>query len=289
MRLLIDRLADPAAVAAIAVALLVPAPMQGAKAESVKIWPIVKEQAFGDRAISEEDGMIVLETPAKVEDAALVPLTVRIPPHVKGQLKSLSLFIDNNPDPKVATLAFGPAAGSGGERSFSTRVRVDNFSHVRAVLETEDGSLHMTTKFLAAAGGCAAMQAKDPEADSAGLGKMIVKIFPPALESSPIFAAQVMIKHPNDNGMQLDVNTANFIPARFVKEMTVKRDGELVFNLTSTFSISTNPNFRFTFGRGENNELDIRIVDTDGAEFIGRTEPTQEGKAATSAESNRSG
>ena len=98
-----------------------------------------------------------------------------------------------------------------------------------------------------------------------------------------------MIKHPNDNGMQLDVNTANFIPARCVKEMTVNRDGELVFKLTSTFSISTNPNFRFTFGRGANNELDIRIVDTDGAVFSARTEPAHEGTAATSAESNRSG
>ena len=37
---------------------------------------------------------------------------------------------------------------------------------------------------------------------------MIVKTFPPALESSPIWSAQVMIKHPNANGMQLDINTA---------------------------------------------------------------------------------
>ena len=59
-----------------------------------------------------------------------------------------------------------------------------------------------------------------------------------------------MIKHPNANGMQLDINTANIIPARFVKAVTVKRDGELVFQMDSTFSISTNPNFRFTFGRG---------------------------------------
>jgi len=237
------------------------------------VWPILKEQAFGDRPIQEEDGMVVLETPSKVEDAAIVPLTVRVPPSVKGNLKSLTLFIDKNPDPKVATLTFGPAAGAGGERNFSTRVRVDNFSHVRAILETEDGSLHMTTKFLAAAGGCAAMQAKDPDADTANIGKMIVRTFPPALESSPIWAAQVMIKHPNDNGMQLDINTAKFIPARFVKEMTVKRDGELVFQMEGTFSISTNPNFRFTFGRGEGNDLDVVIVDTDGTVFKGQTHP----------------
>ncbi len=274
MRFVTDRYAHLAGSAVIAFALVAPAPMPGASAEDVKMWPILREQSFGGRAISEEDGTVILETPDKVEDAALVPLTVRIPPHVTGKLKSLSLFIDNNPDPKVATIAFGPAQGSGGERSFSTRVRVDNFSHVRAVLEIEDGSLHMTSKFLAAAGGCAAMQAKDPEADNAGLGKTIVKIFPPALEQNPIFAAQVMIKHPNHNGMQLDINTANFIPARYVREMTVNRDGELVFKLTGTFSISTNPNFRFTFGRGVNNELDVSIVDTDGAEFSGRSQPT---------------
>ena len=236
------------------------------------IWPTLKEEAFGDRVIHEEDGMVVLETPQKVEDAALVPLTVRIPPHVKSNLKSLSLFIDNNPDPKVATLTYGPAAGMGGERSFSTRVRVDNFSHVRAVLELEDGSLHMATKFLAAAGGCAAMQAKDPEADLAGMGKTIVRTFQPALSSNPIWSGQVMIKHPNHNGMQLDINTAKFIPALYVKEMTVERNGELVFKLDSTFSISTNPNFRFTFGKGENNDLDVVIIDTDGTTFTGQTQ-----------------
>ena len=121
------------------------------------------------------------------------------------------------------------------------------------MLETEDGTLHMASKFVAAAGGCGAMQAKDPDAETVGLGKMIVKTFPPALDANPIWSAQVMIKHPNSNGMQLDINTANIIPARYVNKMIVKRDGELVFKMDSTFSISTNPNFRFTFGRGADN------------------------------------
>ena len=151
----------------------------------------------------------------------------------------------------MATLHFGPAAGNGGERSFSTRVRIDSFSHVRAVLETEDGVLHMATRFVAAAGGCGAMQAKDPDAETVDLGKTIVKVFPPAIEASPIWSAQVMIKHPNSNGMQLDIHTANIIPARYVSKVIVKRGGELVFDMDGTFSISTNPNFRFTFGRGD--------------------------------------
>lgn len=148
------------------------------------------------------------------------------------------------------------------------------FSHVRVILETEDGKLHMATRFVQAAGGCASMQAKDPDTENADLGKMIVKTFPPALSTAPLFEGLVMIKHPNSNGMQLDINTGGTIPARFVKEMIVKRDGDLVFRMESTFSISSNPNFRFTFGRGADNELDVAITDTDGTVFTGKSQPS---------------
>jgi sulfur-oxidizing protein SoxY len=237
-------------------------------------WPVLQKQAFGDRPIAAEDGVVTLDAPYTADDPALVPLTVHVPPAVKQKIKSLTLFIDKNPNPMVAKISFGPAAGEGGERSFSTRVRIDNFSHVRAVLETEDGQLHMATKFVAASGGCGAMQAKDPDTENVDLGKMIVKTFPPALSTDPIWTGQVMIKHPNSNGMQLDINTANVIPARFVKDVVVKRDGELVFQMESTFSVSTNPNFRFTFGRGSDNNLDVAITDTDGTVFTGQSVPS---------------
>ena len=113
----------------------------------------------------------------------------------------------------------------------------------------------MATKFVQAAGGCGAMNAKDPDQENVGLGKMLVKTFPPALSTAPLFEGQVMLKHPNSNGMQLDIDSGGYIPARFVKEMTVKRGNDLVFHMASTFSISTNPNFRFTFGRGATTSL----------------------------------
>ena len=268
----IKRLSHAGGIAALTASLFVSFALP-AKAEE-DVWPTLKQQTFGDRAIQAEDGMVVLEAPGTAEDASLVPLTVRVPPQVSQEIKSLTLIIDKNPDPLVATLTFGPAAGTGGERSFSTRVRIDNFSYVRAVVETEDGTLHMASKFVAAAGGCGAMQAKDPDADIVDLGKMIVKTFPPALDQGPIWSGRVMIKHPNSNGMQLDINTANVIPARFVNAMTVKRGGELVFQMQSTFSISTNPNFRFTFGRGADNSLDVAITDTAGTVFTARSEPS---------------
>jgi sulfur-oxidizing protein SoxY len=243
----------------------------GARAEE-DVWPTLRQTTFGDRAIQAEDGKILLDAPPTAEDASLVPITMRVPPEVRDNLKSLILIIDKNPNPVVAKFTFGPAEGSGGERSISTRVRIDNFSHVRAILETEDGTLHMATKFVAASGGCGAMNAKDPDTENVDLGKMLVKTFPPALSTAPLFEGQVMLKHPNSNGMQLDIDTGGFIPARFIKEMTVKRGNDLVFRMESTFSISTNPNFRFTFGRGADNALDVVMVDTDGTVFTAKSQ-----------------
>jgi sulfur-oxidizing protein SoxY len=238
-------------------------------------WPGLKRDLFADRAIQAEDGTVVLDAPMTADDPALVPVTVRVSPSVTQALKSMTLIIDKNPMPIVATFTFGPAAGTGGERSLSTRVRFDSFSHVRAIVETEDGTLHMTTKFVQAAGGCAAMDAKDPDVQAEGLGKMIVKTFAPALSTAPLWSAQVMLKHPNTNGMQLDPKTGDFIPARFVNEMTVTRGAELVFKMTNGGgSIAANPYFRFSFGRGADNDLDVAITDTKGTVFTGHSSPS---------------
>jgi len=113
------------------------------------VWPALEKQTFGDRPIAAEDGVVTLDAPYTADDPALVPITVHVPPGVKQKIKTLTLFIDKNPDPMVAKITFGPAAGLGGERSFSTRVRIDNFSHVRAVLETEDGQLHVVVANVA--------------------------------------------------------------------------------------------------------------------------------------------
>jgi sulfur-oxidizing protein SoxY len=43
--------------------------------------------------------------------------------------------------------------------------------------------------------------------------------------------------------------------------------------MESTFSISTNPNFRFTYWGGVDDELDVAIVDTDGAVFTAKSRP----------------
>ena len=53
------------------------------------------------------------------------------------------------------------------------------------------------------------------------------------------------------------------------------RAGELVFKMTNGGgSISANPYFRFSFGRGGDNDLDVAITDTSGTVFTARSIPS---------------
>ncbi len=241
-------------------------------------WPDIKRDVFDNRDIIENDGTISLEAPYRAEDAAIVPLTMRIPASVAGDVKSLTLVIDKNPAPVAATFHFGDAAGKG-DRMLSTRVRIDMYSNVRAVIETTDGKLHMAAKFVKASGGCSAPVGKDAEAALANLGKMQIRTFDDkkgAAHASTTREAQVMIRHPNFTGMQMDQITREYTPTKFVQELEVKRGGELIFRMDGGISISENPNFRFTFAPARDDTLEVTAKDTDGQVFTA----TSTGKAS---------
>lgn len=232
-------------------------------------WPDIQRDVFDNREVIEGDGTITLEAPYRAEDAAIVPLTMSMPESIAGDVKKLTLIIDKNPAPIAATFQFGDAAGRG-ERVISTRVRIDMYSNVRAVIETEDGKLHMATKFVKASGGCSAPASKDAEAALANLGKMRIRHFnqPARANSSPLTReAQVMIRHPNFSGMQMNQLTREYTPAKFVEELEIKRGDALVFRMEGGISISENPNFRFTFDAADDESLHVKAKDTDGAVF----------------------
>lgn len=236
-----------------------------AQAADEDVWPGIRKELYAARPIAEEDGKVVLEAPVRADDAALVPITMRVPAAVAAAAKSLTLVIDKNPMPVAATFTFGPAAGNG-ERLIETRVRVDMYSNVRAVLETADGSLHMATRYVKAAGGCSAPALKDQEQALAQLGKMKVRLHETA-QSPMMQEAQVMIRHPNYSGMQMNQLTGLFIPAKYVQSMEVRRGGDVVFAMEGGISLSENPNIRFTFGSGVDNEISVVAKDTTGATF----------------------
>lgn len=235
------------------------------------IWPSLRSEVFGSRPMMEGDGVVVLDAPERAEDAAVVPLTIRVPPSVKVPLKAMWLIIDKNPAPVALDVKFGPAAGSGGgERRFTTRARIDMYSYVHAVVETDDGVLHLAKAFVKASGGCSAPAPKDADRAGEDLGKTLVKSFDPAVDTA-LREAQIMIKHPNNNGMQMDTETRAYVPARFIREVTVMRGKDLVFKAKTSFSIATNPNFRFTYENGTDNALQVTAIDTDNTTFTAQS------------------
>ncbi|MGH1418128.1 MAG: quinoprotein dehydrogenase-associated SoxYZ-like carrier [Hyphomicrobiaceae bacterium] len=253
-----------------------------ANASDQELWQSIKEDLFDDRAIAKEDGNVMLEAPYRAQDAALVPLTITIPARISRNVKNLTLVIDKNPAPVAAKFSFGEAAGVG-TRKISTRVRIDMYSDVRAIIETHDGKLHMATKFVKAAGGCSAPALKDLDQAMANLGKMKLRWVknaatnanaePSKNQSSRMAEAQVMIKHPNYSGMQMNQLTGLYIPAKFVEKLAVYKGDRLIFDMVGGISISENPNLHFTYEAGASEPLHVSATDTQGNTFKIEAQP----------------
>ena len=253
----------------LALAALLAFVMPATATEQYEVWPGLKKDVFGDKPIAEEDGKVTLDAPYRADDAAMVPLTVRIPAGIAGKVAKLTLIIDQNPAPVAAAFTFGKGMGEG-ERMMETRVRIDMYSNVRAIIEEQDGTLHMTTKFVKASGGCSAPAGKDVEEAMANLGKMQIKTFS-ASDTGGTGQAQVMMRHVQYTGMQMDQATRMFTPAKFVTELTVMNGEDLAFRMDGGISVSENPNFRFSFGG--TGVIEVMAKDTDGKVFTGRHDP----------------
>ncbi|MCX7898652.1 MAG: quinoprotein dehydrogenase-associated SoxYZ-like carrier, partial [Methylocystis sp.] len=176
----------------------------------------------------------------RAEDAAIVPMTLRFADPAK--IKSATLVIDQNPMPMAAAFTFGDKAGG----SFiETRVRVNSYTNVHAVAETQDATLHGQMKFVKASGGCSAPAVKDQDEAKANLGKMKYREFKSADASKR--EAQIMIRHPNNSGMQMDPLTRNYIPAHYVDAVEVYQGDALIFKMEGGISLSEDPVFRFSY------------------------------------------
>jgi len=244
-----------------------------ARAEDDDRWPALKSDLFANKPIIEDDANgPVLDAPYRADDAAVVPITIKIPAAL-GTPKSLTLVVEKNPAPVAATFTFGPAAGTGG-LAISTRLRFDLYSNLRAVVETADGKLYMTTKFVKAAGGCSAPALKDADEAMAALGRVQAKVLAEQMDGAGLKMGQVMVRHPNYSGMQMNQETGLYIPARYVTDMDVTRSGERVFKLEAGISISADPNIRFTFASAPDNQIAVTIKDSDGKVFTGQSAPS---------------
>jgi sulfur-oxidizing protein SoxY len=233
-------------------------------------WPSIAGDLFHDRAMQNGDGLISLEAPYRAEDAALVPMTLgfALPPGDTRQVKKITLVIDQNPAPMAASFEIGPNSGI---TSIATRLRVNDYTNVHEVAELSDGQLYVVQKYVKAAGGCSAPAGKNPDEANAHLGEMRLRELaakPKDDAATPALSeAQLMIRHPNNSGLQMDQVSHLYIPARYIDTLKVFQGDDLVFAMEGGISISEDPNFRFTYKPNGAKVMRVEARDSGGKEF----------------------
>lgn len=245
------------------------APADFRQKASDKVWEEnIREAAFKDQEIIEgaAQDIFELKAPFRAEDAAIVPISIhsKIPQSEDRYIEKIHIYIDKNPLPLVGIFEFGPASG---KADLAMRVRVDDFSYVRAIATMNNGDLYMTKSFVRATGACSAPPPKNIEDSIANLGAMKMKTIGEVTPEKPNLV-QLKILHPNITGLQpLRIGSRVLPPPHFVKDLDVDFNGEKVFKAQMTFSISMDPALRFFFVPDGNGKITVNGSDTQRNKF----------------------
>jgi sulfur-oxidizing protein SoxY len=232
---------------------------------TVEVWLKMRGHLFGSRPVTLDRGEVVtLRAPPRAQDAAVVPVSIstHLAQTPERYVRKLYLLIDANPSPLGAVFTFTPESG---RADIDTRVRVEDYTWMRAVAELSDGSLYMDQRYVKAAGGCSAPYGTAPDFD-AFQPRVRLKTEASAVPHEPVLA-QLMIQHPNSSGLAKDQMTQLFIPPYFVRTIEITYAERPIMTAEVDFTISENPNFRFYFVPSQAGELKATVADTKGRTF----------------------
>ncbi|MBF0417222.1 MAG: thiosulfate oxidation carrier protein SoxY [Magnetococcales bacterium] len=112
---------------------------------------IVKDLGPGKIAMEK----VKIDTPPKAENGALVriPISVDHPMEKDNYIKTLAIYVDDNPKPLVGKFEFTPESG---KSEVEMRIKMAKASQVRAVAISNKGALYGAyLKIEVAEGGCA--------------------------------------------------------------------------------------------------------------------------------------
>jgi len=245
------------------------APADYRQKQSDKVWEEkLRQPNFQDRPIIEgvQQDIFEIKAPYTAEDATLVPISIHSKIAQKPELyiQKITIFVDKNPLPLVGEFELTKDSG---KADLAMKIRVDDFSYVRAIAETSDGQLYMAKSFVRAKGACSAPPPASIEDSRKLLGKMRMKTIGKLALGEPNLM-QIKIRHPNITGMApIRIGSRVIPPAFFVKELEVDFNGKLVLKAKTTFSISMDPAFRFFFVPDKEGVLVVRGSDTKNNQF----------------------
>ncbi|WP_234413851.1 quinoprotein dehydrogenase-associated SoxYZ-like carrier [Ideonella sp. A 288] len=227
-------------------------------------WEALRTRLFQSRPIDATPGTVQIIAPLRAAYGASVPIKIvsKLPQTADLYIKRLYLLVDKNPSPVAAVLDLTTEVG---QADFETRLRVDEYSHVRVVAELSNGRLHTDSRYVKTSGGCSA----PPNRSALNLiGKTVLTLPEPVAMNRPT-PAEVTVLHPNDTGFELNQVTVMYIPAHFVRSIKVSYADRKVFDADLDFSVSENPTLRFNFvPRGEG-QLKAEVEDSKDGRWIG--------------------
>lgn len=228
-------------------------------------WPIIKQALFADRVITEATAMH-LDGPRGAENAAQVPITLTLdtPATTAETIHKVSLLVDANPIPLVAVYHLHLLSAS---QQISTRIRMESDSHIRAIAETVDGRLVMTTLVVHAGGGCAGPVNWDEDTIRATAGQIRLRYLPP-FKPGEINTATFMVRHPMFTGLQRDVKTGIKRPAFYIRKALFRFNEEEVFSAELGVGTSEDPLLRFTYLPKQPGLMRVDVEDSNGKQFF---------------------
>ncbi len=239
-------------------------PAPAAHADSSPEWENLRARLFPSRVIDTTPGTVQIIAPLRAAYGASVPVKVvsKLPQTPGLYVKRLYLLVDKNPSPIAAVLDLTTEVG---QADFETRLRVDEYSHVRVVAELSNGQLHMDSRYVKTSGGCSA----PPNRDALHLiGKTVLKVPEPVALDGPT-PAEVTVLHPNDTGFELNQVTVMYIPAHFVRSIKVSYADRKIFDAELDFSVSENPSLRFNFVPHGQGQLRAEVEDSKDGRWVG--------------------
>ena len=228
----------------------------------------LRSVTFQDREIvaDAEQNVLEVRAPYRAEDATLAPVSIhtKIPQSDELYIQRMHVFIDKNPVPLVGMFDFTRASG---KADLAMRVRINDFSFVRAIAELNTGELYMAKSFVRATGACSAPPPKGIDDSIANMGMMRMKLVGDVEYKKPNLM-QLKIKHPNITGLQpLRIGSHVHPPAHFVNLLNVNYNGALVMKASLTFAISMDPSLRFFFVPEKKGILMVEATDTKNASW----------------------
>jgi len=257
----------------------------GAPASAQSVWEEIRPAIFQERAINPAGDLVALNAPYRTMTDLRTVLGGELRAPFGHTIRSVILVIDNNPMPVSAVFRLERPVPS---FRFSAEMRINGPTPVRVVLETDDGSLYMTERFVktSGVGACSAPPGADPLIALETLGQMELTMASAAPGESVAARlaslagsssttqmqeqtadARLAISHPSHSGLQMDQITLLYIPARFVEAVQVEADGASYFTMTGSISLSENPAITFALPT-EPSGLKVYLRDTEGAEFV---------------------